>query len=155
MALRTIRIEDDPCLYKVCRPVEKFDSRLGQLIDDLFDTMEDADGCGLAAPQVGILRRVAVVDTGDARFELVNPEIIEKEGVIGDMEGCLSFPGESGYVERAARVKVRAFDRFGEPHEYSVSELSARAVQHELDHLDGVVYLRLATEPPEGFGEED
>ena len=151
MALRSIRVEDDPCLYKVCRPVEAFDDRLSQLIDDLFDTMEDADGCGLAAPQVGVLRRVAVIDTGEERMELVNPEIIESDGLVGDMEGCLSFPGQAGYVERASHVRVRAFDRHGAVHEYDVQMLAARAVQHELDHLDGLVYLRLATDPPEDF----
>lgn len=155
MALRTIRVEDDPCLYKTCRPVEKFDERLCELIDDLFDTMYEADGCGLAAPQVGILRRIAVIDTGEVRMELVNPEIIEKGGSYGDMEGCLSFPGKSGYVERASHVRVRAFDRHGQVHEYDADMLAARAVQHELDHLDGQVYLQLATDPPEGFGEED
>lgn len=155
MALRTIRVNDDPCLYKMCRPVEKFDARLGELIDDLYDTVHDADGCGLAAPQVGILRRVAVVDTGDHCFELVNPEIVERSGVYGEMEGCLSFPGKSGYVERASRVRVRAFDRNGKQHEYDVDMLTARAVQHELDHLDGLVYLRLATDPPKDFGQEE
>ncbi len=151
MALRSIRVDEDPCLYKVCRPVESFDSRLSQLIDDMFDTMADADGCGLAAPQIGILRRVVVIDTGDARMELVNPEIVESHGTYGDMEGCLSFPGQSGYVERASHVRVRGFDRHGEMHEYDTEMLTARAVQHELDHLDGLVYLRLKTEPPEDF----
>lgn len=155
MALRTIRVEDDPCLYKTCRPVEKFDKRLSELIDDMFDTMHEADGVGLAAPQIGILRRVAVIDTGDAVMELVNPEIIERSGVYGDMEGCLSFPGKSGYVERASHVRVRAFDRHGQAHEYDADLLDARAVQHELDHLDGLVYLRLATDPPEDFGKEE
>lgn len=155
MALRTIRTDDDPCLYKVCRPVEKFDDRLAELIDDMFDTMYKADGVGLAAPQVGVLRRVFVVDTGDDPVELVNPEIIALDGSYGAMEGCLSFPGKSGYVERAEHVRVRGFDRFGKPHEYDAEQLKARAMQHENDHLDGQVYLRLVTEPPEGFGEED
>lgn len=155
MALRTIRVKDDPCLYKPCRVVEKFDDRLGALIDDMFDTMYEADGVGLAAPQVGILRRVVVIDTGEQKLELVNPEIISSSGSYGAMEGCLSFPGQSGYVERAEHVRVRAFDRHGQLHEYETEMLGARAVQHELDHLDGLVYLRLVTEPPEGFLEED
>ena len=155
MALRTIRTDDDPCLYKVCRPVEKFDARLGELIDDMFDTMYKADGVGLAAPQVGVLRRVVVIDAGEDPVELVNPEIIKLDGAYGAMEGCLSFPGKSGYVERAEHVRVRGFDRHGEMHEYDAELLKARAVQHELDHLDGLVYLRLVTDPPEGFGKDE
>lgn len=155
MALRTIRTDDDPCLSKVCRPVEKFDDRLGELVDDLFDTMYKADGVGLAAPQVGVLRRIVVIDTGDDPVELINPEILEASGCYGAMEGCLSFPGKSGYVERAEHVRVRGLDRHGEPHEYVADLLKARAVQHELDHLDGLTYLRLVTDPPEGFGEEE
>lgn len=157
MALRTIRVKDDPCLYKVCRPVEKFDARLSELIDDMFDTLYDADGVGLAASQIGVLRRVVVIDTGDVRMELVNPEILEETGTYGAMEGCLSFPGQSGYVERAEHVRVRAFDRHGEMHEYEADLLGARAVQHELDHLNGLVYLRLVTDPPKDFhaNEED
>ena len=154
MALRTIRTDDDPCLYKVCRPVEKFDERLAALIDDMFDTMYQADGVGLAAPQVGVLRRVFVIDTGEDPIELVNPEILSAEGNYGAMEGCLSFPGKSGYVERAEHVRVRGFDRYGKVHEYDAELLKARAVQHENDHLDGLVYRRLITDPPEGFGEE-
>ena len=154
MAIRNIRIDDDPCLLKKCRKVERFDNRLSVLIDDMFDTMYDANGVGLAAPQVGILKRVAVIDTGEAKMELVNPEIILKGGIQGGYEGCLSYPGQSGYVERAAHVVVRAQDRTGTVHEYDTAGFDARAVQHELDHLDGLVYLRLVTEPPEGFGEE-
>ncbi len=155
MALRSIRKNEDPCLYKICRPVEAFDQKLASLIDDMFDTMHDADGVGLAGPQVGILRRVAVIDTGEQRMELVNPVIVQKSGCYGAYEGCLSFPGKSGYVERSEHVTVRALDRNGREHEYSVDLLAARAVQHELDHLDGRVYLSLVTEAPEGFGDED
>ena len=151
MAIRNIRVDKDACLYKKCRAVEKFDERLSQLIDDMFETMYDADGVGLAAPQVGILRRVVVIDTGENPVELINPEIIHSEGIQQGYEGCLSFPGESGYVERSAHVVARGLDRHGTMHEYGADGLFARAIQHELDHLDGVVYLSRATEPPEEF----
>lgn len=155
MALRTIRTDDDPCLYKVCKPVEKFDGRLAQLIDDLFETMDAADGAGLAAPQVGILRRVVVVDAGEGRIELVNPLVLLSDGCQGGYEGCLSFPGQSGYVERADHVIVEGYDRNGEKHTYETTGFYARAVLHELDHLDGVVYLSKKTEPPEDFVQAD
>lgn len=154
MALRTIRTDDDSCLYKVCKPVEKFDGRLSELIDDMFETMYAADGAGLAAPQVGVLRRVVVVDAGEGRVELVNPRITLSEGTQGGYEGCLSFPGQSGYVERANRVIVEAQDRKGEWHTYDTEGFYARAMQHELDHLDGIVYLTKKTEPPEGFDDD-
>lgn len=155
MALRTIRTDDDPCLRKKCRPVETYDERLSALIDDLFETMDAAEGAGLAAPQVGILRRVAVVDAGEDRVELVNPRIVNTEGTQGGYEGCLSFPGQSGYVERAEHVVVEACDRRGFLHTYDTHGFFARAMQHELDHLDGVVYTTLVTDPPEGFEDEE
>ncbi len=155
MALRTIRTDDEPCLYKVCKPVEKFDGRLAQLIDDLYETMSAADGAGLAAPQVGVLRRVVVVDAGEGRIELVNPTVRLAEGCQGGYEGCLSFPGQSGYVERADHVIVEGYDRNGKLHSYDTNGFYARAIQHELDHLDGVVYLTKKTDPPEGFDETD
>ena len=155
MALRTIRTDDEPCLYKICRPVEKFDARLGELIDDMFETMETANGAGLAAPQVGILRRVVVIDAGEGKVELINPRITLQEGTQGCYEGCLSFPGQSGYVERAEHVIVEGYDRNGTLHTYDTKDFFARVVQHELDHLDGIVYLTRKTEPPEGYDEQE
>ena len=153
MAKRIIRKNDDPVLYKVCKDVRKFDAKLSELIDDMIETMNDADGVGLAAPQIGILRRICVIDVGDGPIELVNPVIIDSSGEQGGMEGCLSSPGESGYVVRPNRVKVEAYDRHGDLYEYEGEGLFARAVFHETDHLDGKVYLRLVTEPPEDFKE--
>ncbi len=156
MALRTIRTEDDPCLYKKCREVDAFNERLSELIDDMFDTMYAADGAGLAASQVGVLKRVVVIDAdGGEPMELVNPEIVSMSGTQGGMEGCLSFPGQSGYVERASEVVVRGCDRRGVMHEYRTEGLKARAVQHEIDHLNGEVFLRLVTDPPEGYLTQD
>ncbi|MDL2235476.1 peptide deformylase [Christensenellaceae bacterium OttesenSCG-928-L17] len=154
MAIRRILRKDDNALYKVCRPVVKFDRRLEELLNDMADTMYQAEGVGLAASQVGILRRAVVIDCGDGLLELINPEILEATGEEGDMEGCLSFPGESGYVVRAACVKVRAQDRFGVWYECEGEGLLARALQHELDHLDGRVYVDLVSEPPPEFLKE-
>lgn len=151
MALRTIRTDDEPCLYKVCRPVERFDARLSELIDDMFETMKAADGAGLAASQIGILRRVVVIDIGEGKMELVNPRIVLQEGTQGCFEACLSFPGQRGYVERAEHVIVEGYDRNGTLQTFDTQGFLARAVQHELDHLDGIVYLTRKTEPPEGF----
>ncbi|MBQ6235001.1 MAG: peptide deformylase [Clostridia bacterium] len=153
MAKRIIRKNDDPVLYKVCKDVKKFDAKLSELIDDMIETMNDADGVGLAAPQIGILRRIAVIDVGDGPVELVNPVILDSSGEQGGMEGCLSFPGESGYVVRPNWVKVEAYDRHGDLYEYEGEGLFARAVFHETDHLDGKVYLRLVTDPPEELKE--
>ena len=114
MATRKIRIDGDSVLRKKCKPVTEMTPRLSQLIDDMFDTMYDADGVGLAAPQIGVLRRAVVIDTGDGPVEMINPVITLSEGVQGDMEGCLSFPGKSGYVERAEHVVVEAYDRNGD-----------------------------------------
>lgn len=155
MAIRKILVGDEPTLYKKCRPVERFDERLHLMLDDIAQTMYDADGVGLAAPQVGILRRIFVVDCGEGLFELINPVVVATEGEIGEMEACLSFPGQQGYVVRPERVVMRAQNRSGEWIEYEGHGLLARALLHENDHLDGQVYLRLVTEPPEGFGEEE
>ena len=153
MAIRIIRKNEDPALYKTCKEVKKFDARLSELIDDMIETMNDADGVGLAAPQVGVLRRVCVIDVGEGPVEMVNPVILESSGEQGGMEGCLSFPGESGYVVRPNRVRVEAYDRHGDLYEYEGEGLFARAVFHETDHLDGMVYKRLITEPPADFKE--
>lgn len=143
MALRNIVTNGDPVLLKHCKPVEKFDSRLHQLLDDMADTMYSAEGLGLAAPQVSIIRRAVVIDVSSDRtglVELVNPEIIERsEETQYGTEGCLSFPELYGYVTRPKTVKFRAQDRYGEFYEMEVSDLFARAVCHELDHLDGRV----------------
>jgi peptide deformylase len=154
MAKRRIFTYDAECLYTKCRPVKTFDRRLATLLDDLAETMYDADGAGLAAPQVGILRRAVVIDAGEGLVELINPEILETSGEQGCFEGCLSFPGEHGYVVRPNYVRVRAQDRNGNEHEYEAEGLFARAVLHECDHLDGLVYKRLVTDPPEGYEEE-
>lgn len=141
MALRKIVKIGDNKLRKVCKPVEKFDRRLKILLEDMADTMYDANGVGLAAPQVGILRRVVVIDVGQGLIELINPEIIEKSGEQAGAEGCLSVPGRQGYVVRPNHVTVRAVDRKGKPFEITGEGLLARALCHEIDHLDGVMYV--------------
>lgn len=141
MALRNILTEEDPTLHKVCRPVTKFDAHLHELLDDMAETLEEARGVGLAAPQVGILRRVVVVDVGDEILELINPEIIDQSGEQTGLEGCLSVPGKYGIVTRPNVVKVRAQDRFGDWYEAEGEELIARAFCHELEHLDGHLYV--------------
>lgn len=141
MAIRNIVKRGDDTLKKVCRPVEKFDAKLHTLLDDMLDTVVAADGAGLAAPQVGILRRVVLVINGEDGFlELVNPEIIATEGEQIEAEGCLSVPGIYGTVSRPAYVKVRAQDRFGEFFEVEGEELAARAFCHEIDHLNGTLF---------------
>ena len=141
MALRQIVKIGEPVLRKKSKVVKEINDRLIDLLDDMADTMYEADGVGLAAPQVGILKRVVVVDIGDGLIELINPEIIETEGEYLDNEGCLSVPGESGDVLRPYKVKVRAKNRFGETIEIEGEELLARAFCHEIDHLDGILYV--------------
>lgn len=141
MALRNIMTEEQPTLYKVSRPVTKFDQKLHDLLDDMAETLEKANGAGLAAPQVGILRRVFLVDIGDeGLFEMINPEILETSGEQDDLEGCLSVPGKWGMVKRPNYVRVRAQDRFGEWYEVEAEALLARCILHENDHLDGHLY---------------
>lgn len=141
MAIRKIIELGDEKLRKQCKPVEKFDLRLRILLKDMADTMYKANGVGLAAPQVGILRRVVVVDIGDGLIEMVNPEIIHTEGEQTGAEGCLSVPGRSGIVTRPNIVTVRYLDRNGDEYEATAEGFLARAFCHELDHLDGVVYV--------------
>lgn len=141
MALRKIVEYGDGVLRKVCRTQLKFDDRLHQLLDDMAQTMYAAEGVGLAAPQVGILRRLCVVDVGDGLIELVNPVLLDSDGEQTDSEGCLSIPGKCAEVTRAMNIKVRAQDRFGKNFEINASELKARAILHEMDHLDGILYI--------------
>ena len=140
MAIRNIVYEGDEILTKVCRPVEKFDEKLAMLLDDMADTLKDADGCGLAAPQVGILRRVCIVAVGEGIIELINPVIVEKTGRQEDLEGCLSCPGDWGVTRRPKKVTVRAQDRHGKEFTVSGEDLKARALCHEIDHLDGILF---------------
>ena len=143
MALRNIVTVGDNVLNKPCRPVTKFDKRLHTLLDDMADTLEQAHGAGLAAPQVGVLRRVVLVDVGAEEpdiIELVNPELVETDGEQCGPEGCLSVPGKYGLVRRPNYAKVRAQDRNGDWYEYEGEELIARCFCHELDHLDGILY---------------
>ena len=143
MGLRRIFTDQDPALHKVCRPVEKFDWRLRKLLDDMKQTLVEAEGVGLAAPQVGILRRVVVVDTGEEILELVNPTLVETSGEQCGAEGCLSVPGKYGLVKRPNYARVRAQDRDGNWFEAEGEELIARCFCHELDHLDGILYTEV------------
>ena len=145
MAIRNIVKTGDEVLVKMCRPVEKFDEKLWALLDDMYETMNAANGVGLAAPQVGLLRRVVVIDIGEGRLELINPEIIETSGEQDGLEGCLSFPNEWGLVKRPMNVTVRAQDRNGKFYELSGTELLARAFCHEIDHLNGVCFVTKAS----------
>ena len=146
MAIRNIVREGDEILRKKSRDVTVFDQKLHQLLGDMADTLHQADGVGLAAPQVGVLRKVVVIDLGDELIELINPVIIEQEGEEYDIEGCLSSPGEWGMVTRPHRVKVKALNRFGEEFETEGEGLLARAFCHEIDHLQGVLFKDLAKE---------
>lgn len=140
MAIRNIVKDGDPILRKICRSVLNFDERLATILDDMAETMYEADGCGLAAPQIGMMRRFCIVDVGDGVIELINPEIIETSGSQTGDEGCLSFPGEFAEVERPMTVTVKAQDRNGEFFTITGEGLKARAFCHEIDHLDGIVY---------------
>ena len=143
MGLRKILTDTEPALHKVCKPVVNFDAKLFKLLDDMKETLQDANGVGLAAPQVGILRRVVLVDTGEEVLELINPELLETDGEQEGAEGCLSVPGKYGLVKRPYYAKVRAQDRHGEWFECEGEELIARCFCHELDHLDGIVYTEV------------
>ena len=141
MALRTILHIEDDLLRKKSRPVEKFDTKLAKLLDDMAETMYAAEGVGLAAPQVAVLRRVVVMDCGDGLIEMVNPEIVATSGEQEDAEGCLSVPGRRGLVKRPMNVTVRFRDRSGETCELEAEGLLARCIMHETDHLDGRLYV--------------
>ncbi len=147
MAIRKIvKLGEDEVLRKHARRVDKFDKRLWTLMDDMADTMYKAEGAGLAAPQVGILKRAVVIDVGEGLIELVNPEIFSAEGEQECIEGCLSVPGRKGRVIRPAKVRVHAQDRRGNPIEIEGEEFLANAICHELDHLDGIMYVDKMTE---------
>ena len=146
MAKLTIRTDDDPILSKVCKPIEEITPRTLTLLDDMVETMRAANGVGLAAPQVGILRRIVVIEVVDGEvIELINPEIVARSGKNEGLEGCLSLPGQWGIVTRPMKVKVRALNRYGETVEYEGEDLLARCFCHELDHLDGKLYCDVAS----------
>jgi peptide deformylase len=146
MGLRKILTDKDPALHKVCKPVTAFDAKLHKLLDDMAETLVDSGGVGLAAPQVGILRRIFLVDVGveeNEIIEFINPEILETDGEQEGPEGCLSVPGKYGLVKRPYYVKVRAQDRYGDWFEAEGEELIGRCFCHENDHLDGIIYTQV------------
>ena len=141
MALRQIRIYGDPVLEKPCREVKEMTPRIKELIQDMLDTMYDAQGVGLAAPQVGVLRKIVVIDVGEGPIVMINPRLLESDGEQTGSEGCLSVPGKAGDVTRPNHVKAAALDENMQPFEVEGEELLARAICHELDHLEGVMYV--------------
>ena len=159
MGLRRILTHREPALHMTCKPVVKFDDRLHKLLDDMRETLIESGGVGLAAPQVGILRRVVLVDNGEEILELVNPTLVETDGEQVGAEGCLSVPGKYGLVKRPYYAKVRAQDRDGNWFEAEGEELTARCFCHELDHLDGILYTQVMERylPDEelGYDEEE
>ena len=158
MGLRNILTDKEPALHKTCRPVTAFDAKLHKLLDDMHETLEDSGGVGLAAPQIGILRRIVLVDNGEEVLELINPTMLETDGEQIGPEGCLSVPGKYGLVKRPYYAKVRAQDREGNWYEVEGEELIARCFCHELDHLDGIIYTevmeRFLTDEELNFSEE-
>lgn len=159
MGIRRILNHKEPALHMTCKPVVKFDERLHKLLDDMHETLAESGGVGLAAPQVGILRRVVLVDNGEEVLELINPSLLETDGEQEGPEGCLSVPGKYGLVKRPYYAKVRAQDRNGNWFETDGEELTARCFCHELDHLDGILYTqvmeRYLTEEELGYEEEE
>lgn len=147
MALRTIRIQGDPVLTKKCREINEMTPKIKELIDDMLDTMYEANGVGLAGPHVGVLKRIVVIDIGEGPVVMINPVILEKSGEQTGDEGCLSLPGKAGTVTRPNYVKARAFDENMEEYEIEGTELMARAICHELDHLDGHMYTEIVEGP--------
>ncbi|MFA5577131.1 MAG: peptide deformylase [Tissierellaceae bacterium] len=141
MALRQIRIDSDPILRKKSREITEITERIRVMLDDMIETMNEADGVGLAAPQIGVLRRAVVIDIGQGPLKLINPEILEMEGDVVDVEGCLSVPGRSGTVARPERVKISYLDEDGNRKELEGEGLLARAICHEIDHLEGILYI--------------
>lgn len=155
MALRKIRYDGDPVLRKVCKDVKEVTPRIRELVDDMFETMYEAFGVGLAAPQIGILKRIVVIDCGDNPLLLINPEILEASGEQTGEEGCLSIPGKAGIVTRPNYVKCKAYDLDLNEFIIEAEDLLARAICHELDHLDGVLYKDRAKSPLFNVGEEE
>lgn len=149
MAIRNIRKYGDDLLRKKSRTVEKIDQKLLTLIDDMFETMYSADGVGLAAPQIGILKKLVVIDVGEGPVVLINPEILETSGKAVDIEGCLSIPNEQGEVERPTYVKVKALNARGEEVVIEAEDLFARAICHETDHLEGILFVDKLVESEE------
>ena len=147
MALRTIRIQGDPVLTKKCREITEMTPKIKELIDDMLDTMYEANGVGLAGPQVGVLKRIVVIDIGEGPVVMINPVILEKSGEQTGDEGCLSLPGKASTVTRPNYVKAHAFDENMEEYEIEGTELMARAICHELDHLDGHMYTEIVEGP--------
>ncbi|AKL95541.1 peptide deformylase Def [Clostridium aceticum] len=141
MAIRIIRQDDDPVLRKISKKVEKIDEKIHILLDDMIETMYDADGVGLAAPQIGILKRIVIIDVGEGLIELINPEIVEEIGNQCETEGCLSLPNSSGEVIRPKNVKVKGLNREGQEVFIEGSGLLARALCHEIDHLNGILFI--------------
>ena len=147
MALRTIRIQGDPVLTKKCREITEMTPKIKELIDDMLDTMYEANGVGLAGPQVGVLKRIVVIDIGEGPVVMINPVILEKSGEQTGDEGCLSLPGKAGTVTRPNYVKARASDENMDEYDIEGTELMARAICHELDHLDGHMYTEIVEGP--------
>ena len=163
MAIRKIRTDEDPILRKKSKTVTNYNDRLKVLIDDMFETMDLAPGVGLAAPQIGILKRIIVVDNREEdngegeepmRFHMINPEIVEKDGEEVSMEGCLSVPGKQGTVKRAKHIKVKYNDLEGKENLMEAEDFLARIIQHETDHLDGILYTDKAIQMYEVESEE-
>lgn len=146
MALRKIRIDGDEILRKVSRPVDVITPKIKYLVEDMIETMEHANGVGLAAPQIGVLKRIVVIDVGDGPIVMINPEILESEGIQEGIEGCLSVPGKSGTVTRPYKVVAKALNENGEEFIIEGEELLARAICHELDHLEGKLYTDIAVD---------
>lgn len=149
MAIRNIVTVDNPLIRKISKPVTKFDESLWQLLDDMYETMKKADGVGIAGIQVGVLKRVLIVETNGWKVELINPELVSFSGTQCSPEGCLSVPGKRGYVERPLTVTVKAVDRYNFPIEITVTDFMAKAFCHEMDHLDGVLYIDKMLSPAE------